>query len=246
MGSVVNAVQQDVEEPIELVSASKAKLLPRGSVPGMEAFETFVALALETEGLVVSEAVKFRMARQTTSGFHEHGYEVDLLGARRDRLVLASVKSYFGSKGVHADHVAGTSKDTTYNKRYALLNDLAVRNHVMNAASERYGYKLGQVELRLLRRQVRGPTRHSRHPCEGVVRQPAGRQRIYQGDRSRRRRPESPRGRRRDAVSRQRRACGAQGLGRGGRTQALSTTGAANRWRGGPRASRRLPRRTPR
>ena len=35
----------------------------------MEAFETFVALALETEGLVVAEAVKFDIARQTTSGY---------------------------------------------------------------------------------------------------------------------------------------------------------------------------------
>jgi len=91
----------------------------------MEAFETFVALALETEGLVVSEAVKFDVARQTSSGYQTHGYEVDLLGARRDHLVLASVKSFFGSKGVNADHVAGTSKSATYNKRYALLNDLA-------------------------------------------------------------------------------------------------------------------------
>ncbi len=115
----------------------------------MEAFETFVALALETEGLVVSEAVKFKMGRQTSSGFQNHGYEVDLLGARRDRLVLASVKSYFGSQGVHADHVAGISKNTSYNKRYALLNDTAIRDHVVTAAAEKYGYNLDRVEIRL-------------------------------------------------------------------------------------------------
>jgi hypothetical protein len=34
----------------------------------MEAFESFVALALETEELVVSEALKFPVAQQTTSG----------------------------------------------------------------------------------------------------------------------------------------------------------------------------------
>jgi hypothetical protein len=34
----------------------------------MEAFESFVALALETENLVVSEAQKFNFQRQTSSG----------------------------------------------------------------------------------------------------------------------------------------------------------------------------------
>jgi len=32
----------------------------------MESFESFVALALEDEGLVVSEAVKFRVKRRTS------------------------------------------------------------------------------------------------------------------------------------------------------------------------------------
>jgi hypothetical protein len=73
----------------------------------MEAFESFVALALETEDLVVSEAQKFNFKRQTSSGLQTHGYEVDLVGARADRLVLASVKSYFGSRGVAADHLMG-------------------------------------------------------------------------------------------------------------------------------------------
>lgn len=41
----------------------------------MEAFESFVALALETEGLVVSEALKFSVTLQTTSGLQSHGYE---------------------------------------------------------------------------------------------------------------------------------------------------------------------------
>lgn len=115
----------------------------------MEAFETFVALALETEGLVVSEALKFDIAQQTTSGYQTHGYEVDLVGARSDRLVLASVKSYFGSQGVHADQVEGVSARTSNNKRYALLNNPAIRDGVVVLAAERFGYELAQVELRL-------------------------------------------------------------------------------------------------
>lgn len=77
--------------------------------PAVEAFESFVAIALETEGFVVSEAVKFPVKRKTGKAAYAeeqtHGYEVDLVGARRDRLVLATVKSFFGSRGVVADHV---------------------------------------------------------------------------------------------------------------------------------------------
>jgi len=46
----------------------------------------------------VSEAVKFRVKRRTSKASHEenqtHGFEVDLVGARADRLVLATVKSF--------------------------------------------------------------------------------------------------------------------------------------------------------
>jgi hypothetical protein len=115
----------------------------------MEAFESCVALALETEGLVVSEALKFNVTQQTTSGLQTHGYEVDLVGARRDRLVLASVKSYFGSKGVFADHVAGIATNPAHNKRYALLNNPFVRDTVVNGAAERFGFSVDQIELRL-------------------------------------------------------------------------------------------------
>ncbi len=69
----------------------------------MEAFEAFVALALEDEGLVVSESVKFpvrlRTRRQDQDEIQTHGYEVDLVGACADRLVLASVKPCLGSRG---------------------------------------------------------------------------------------------------------------------------------------------------
>lgn len=115
----------------------------------MEAFESFVALAMETEKLVVSEALKFPVTQQTTSGNQTHGYEVDLVGARQDRLILASVKSYFGSYGVVFEHVAGTARTKTHNKRFALLNNPRVRDTVVELAAERFGYQLHQVEMRL-------------------------------------------------------------------------------------------------
>ena len=115
----------------------------------MEAYEAFVALGLESEGFVVSDALKFRVTRQTTSGLQTHGYEVDLVGARADGLVLASVKSFFGSQGVYASHVAGTHAKPAFNKRYALLNDSFIRDAVVSLAAERFGYTLDQVEMRL-------------------------------------------------------------------------------------------------
>src|SRR5215210_8031947 len=115
----------------------------------MEAFESFVALALETEELVVSEALKFPVTQQTTSGLQTHGYEVDLVGARANRLVLASVKSFFGSRGVVAEHVAGEATKSAFNKRYALLNNAFVRDTVVEGAATRFGYSVDQVELRL-------------------------------------------------------------------------------------------------
>lgn len=116
----------------------------------MEAFESFVALALEDEGLVVSAAVKFKVRKQTAKvasiEFQEHGYEVDLIGCRSDRLVLATVKSFFGSSGVQATDVLGTGRNQ---KGYKLLNNLEVRDGVLAAACERYGYRPEQVEFRL-------------------------------------------------------------------------------------------------
>lgn len=118
----------------------------------MEAFEMFVALALEGKGFVVSPAVKFPVRRQvrkeSRDEFQEHGYEVDLVGARRDRLVLASVKSFFGSRGVAADDVIGTSSDERRQGLYRLLNDRVIRNGVVRAAAERFGYPESKVELR--------------------------------------------------------------------------------------------------
>lgn len=119
----------------------------------MEAFESFVAVALETEGFVVSSSVKFPVTRQTAKAAYPevqtHGYEVDLVAARADRLVLATVKSFFGSQGVKADHVTGQTTNARWRKAYALLNDVEIRDGVIARACERYGYRPSDVELRL-------------------------------------------------------------------------------------------------
>lgn len=118
----------------------------------MEAFESFVALALETEGLVVSEAVKFKLSLQTKRQgrveIQEHGYEVDLVAARADKLVLASVKSFFGSQGVKAKEVAGLSGGAG-DSGYKMLNRPEVRDGILAEAAKQYGYKPDQIEFRL-------------------------------------------------------------------------------------------------
>jgi hypothetical protein len=115
----------------------------------VEAFETFVALALEEQGFVVSPAIKFPVRRRTRrrdrEETQEHGYEVDLVGARADRLVLATVKSFFGSRGVVAENVTG---EGTKQGEYRLLNDPVIREGVVGAAAQRYGYPAEQVQMR--------------------------------------------------------------------------------------------------
>jgi hypothetical protein len=60
--------------------------------------------------------------------------------------VLASVKSYFGSRGVLSVEVTGAGGDVG---RYRLLNDPAIRDAVVAGACARYGYQPSQVSLRL-------------------------------------------------------------------------------------------------
>jgi hypothetical protein len=119
----------------------------------VEAFESFVAVALEAEGLVVSSGVKFPVRLQTRRvdrvEIQTHGYEVDLVGARADRLVLATVKSYLGSHGVMAEHVTGETTNEKASRRYSLLNRREVRGKVVKEAAKLYGYRTGQVEVRL-------------------------------------------------------------------------------------------------
>jgi hypothetical protein len=109
----------------------------------VEAFESFVAVALEADDFVVSGGVKFRVKLPTRKAAYTeeqtHGYEVDLVGARADRLVLASVKSAFGSRGVVAEHVTGETSNQAASRRYRLLNDKVVRSRVVAEAAKRYG-----------------------------------------------------------------------------------------------------------
>lgn len=105
----------------------------------MEAFESFVALTMDAEGLVVSEAVKFPIKLRVPSreGFQTHGFEVDLVGANSRKLVLASVKSFLGSRGVAAEYVTGARTNQAANRRYAMFNNAAVRQGVIDGAYER-------------------------------------------------------------------------------------------------------------
>ncbi|MFI7553848.1 hypothetical protein ACIBQ2_29410 [Micromonospora sediminimaris] len=128
----------------------------------MEAFESFVAIALEDEGFVVSEAVKFPVTQATAKSAYvevqTHGFEVDLVAARGDRLVLATVKSAFGSRGVVAEHVTGETANLRARKLYALLNNPTVRDAVVLGASQRFGYRPDQIELRLYVGRFAAPT----------------------------------------------------------------------------------------
>jgi hypothetical protein len=127
----------------------------------VEAFESFVAVALEAEGLVVSSAVKFPVRLQTRRvdrvEIQTHGYEVDLVGARADRLILATVKSALGSRGVVAEHVTGETTNESARKRYTLLNHPEIRRKVISEAGRRYGYRANQIELRLYVGRFAGP-----------------------------------------------------------------------------------------
>ncbi|WP_188744741.1 hypothetical protein [Agromyces bauzanensis] len=88
-----------------------------------------------------------------------HGYEVDLVGANSERLVLATVKSFFGSRGVVADHVMGVSGYTSW---YALLNQFDIRDGVVTEACARFGYAPEQTEMRLYVGKVAGGTNEAR------------------------------------------------------------------------------------
>lgn len=141
-----------------------------------------MAIALESEGFVVSEAVKFPVAQETRKAAYEevqtHGFEVDLVAARANRLVLATVKSFFGSRGVVADHVMGTTPDARARKLYRLLNDEDVRAGVVAGAAARYGYRKAQVQLRLYVGRFAAPTKGTH---EAEVRQWCARQNVGAG-----------------------------------------------------------------
>ena len=125
----------------------------------MESFEHVCRVALEQENerqhFVVSTNVKFFVRRKTKKAaydeYQEHGYEIDLVAARQGRLVLAEVKSFFGSHGVSRQSFRGLadeSRRTSYD-RFKVFNDPQLRSDVAAAACDLYGYKPGQVEWRM-------------------------------------------------------------------------------------------------
>ena len=121
----------------------------------MEAFEHVVKVFLETQGFAVTSNVKFpvrkRVKKAAREEFQTHGYEVDLVAARRDQLLLGSVKSFLGSKGLSRQAFVGIA-DTTRKTHFdlcKLFNDTEVRNGVIAEASSRYGYSNGSIRMAL-------------------------------------------------------------------------------------------------
>lgn len=117
----------------------------------MESYESLVALAMRAENLHVSGPIKFKVKRQTKKTskveFQTHGYEVDLVGMRKDKLVLATVKSFFGSSGVFYKDVAAINGSS--GSGYKMLNDIELRADIIQEACDLYGFKPSEVEVRL-------------------------------------------------------------------------------------------------
>ena len=70
--------------------------------------------------------------------------------------MLVTVKSFFGSRGVAAEDVAGDGRHSTH---YKLLNDGVIREGVITAAADRYGYAEDRVRLRLYAGRFAGPAK---------------------------------------------------------------------------------------
>lgn len=117
----------------------------------MESYESLVALAMRAENLHVSGPIKFKVTRKTKKvdydEYQTHGYEVDLVGMRKDKLVLATVKSFFGSGGVFFKQVSDTTGKT--GSGYKMLNDRDLRKKMIAEACKIYGFEPKDVEVRL-------------------------------------------------------------------------------------------------
>lgn len=121
----------------------------------MEAFEHIVKVFLEGEGYAVTSNMKFPVTRKTKKAkydeFQTHGYEVDIVAARGDELLLGSVKSYLGSYGVSRQGFRGLADERreTHYGQYRMFNDDDVREGIVGKAAERFGYPLGQIQMAL-------------------------------------------------------------------------------------------------
>jgi hypothetical protein len=118
----------------------------------VEAFEHIVKVYLEAKGYIVTTGIKFPVKRRCKNNVWQiHGYEVDIVAAKRRSLILASVKSFFGSGGISKQGFKGLadSKRRRHFHRYAMFNERRIRNGILKAASELYGYSKDQIRFAL-------------------------------------------------------------------------------------------------
>ncbi|MBI5287949.1 MAG: hypothetical protein HY873_03130 [Chloroflexi bacterium] len=121
----------------------------------MEAFEHIVKVFVEGEGYAVTTNLKFpvrRKTRKTTyDEWQEHGYEVDIVGARGDQLLLGSVKSYLGSYGVSTQGFKGLADEAraTHFGQYAMFNELDIQQGIINGAAKRFRFNTDAIHLAL-------------------------------------------------------------------------------------------------
>jgi hypothetical protein len=118
----------------------------------MEGFEHLVKVALEAEGYVVTSNLKFPVRRRTSKQAYDehqtHGYEVDLVGAKCNALVIAS---FFGSIGVNRQGFLGIADGAkkTHFGLYKIFNEDEIRDGVIDEAAKRFGYSADKIYVRL-------------------------------------------------------------------------------------------------
>ena len=129
----------------------KERRRPQSSL--MEAFEHVVKVFLETQGYAVTSNVKFPVRKKVRKAareeFQTHGYEVDIVAARSDCLLLGSVKSFLGSKGLSRQAFDGIadSQRKTHLDQCKLFNDPVVKDGVLKEAAKRYGYPMKAISM---------------------------------------------------------------------------------------------------
>ncbi|PIP49124.1 MAG: hypothetical protein COX14_00945 [Chloroflexi bacterium CG23_combo_of_CG06-09_8_20_14_all_45_10] len=119
----------------------------------MEAFEHIVKVYLESQGYIVTTNVKFPVRIRTKKAkypeYQTHGYEVDIVGAKSNSLLLGSVKSFFGSSGVNRQGFKGIADASkkTYFDRYKIFNEPEIRKAIVEDVKKKYGYSSGQIQF---------------------------------------------------------------------------------------------------
>lgn len=121
----------------------------------MEAFEHVAKVLLEAQGYAVSTNVKFfirrRTRKQAYEEYQEHSYEVDLVAARADELLLGSVKSFFGSFGLSRHFFRPLADETKKDwwMTNKLFNEPEVQAGVLAGAADRFRFARVQIFLGL-------------------------------------------------------------------------------------------------